>query len=147
MALLFLDLNRFKAINDEFGHENANEILQAVAERLHSCIRAADTVGRYAGDEFVLILPDLKDADELARVLRRIRNAFCRPFALGEEELLLTSSIGVAFYPEDGEDASSLLRHADMMMYRVKERTINGYGAPIGYCALEHDWRFAAAPT
>jgi diguanylate cyclase (GGDEF)-like protein len=119
-AVIFMDLNRFKAINDHFGHESANRILQEAARRFESCVRSVDTVGRYGGDEFVFVLPNLNHADQVEPVLKRIRNVLDAPFRVGKRKLSLTVSSGIATYPADGTEAATLLHRADQEMYRNK---------------------------
>ncbi|HYC61834.1 MAG TPA: EAL domain-containing protein [Thermoanaerobaculia bacterium] len=120
MAVLFLDLDNMKSINDTFGHAVGDRVLQAVGERLTRAVRAGDTVARVGGDEFMILLSVAapSDAEDVARtILARISE----PLIIENDELYLTTSIGVALYPVDGDDADSLMRHADAAMYRVKE--------------------------
>jgi len=121
-AVLLMDVDGFKDINDGYGHETGNQILAELAVRMYSCVRACDTVGRYGGDEFVFILCELKSSDEVEQVLRRIESALAVPFVAGGRSFCVGASIGVAIHPDDGADAASLLQFADMNMYRAKER-------------------------
>ncbi|WP_051181734.1 EAL domain-containing protein [Thermithiobacillus tepidarius DSM 3134] len=127
LALLFLDLDHFKLINDTLGHHVGDLLLQAVAERLRSCVREGDTVARLGGDEFTVILPDMSQVRDAALVARKILEALSRPFQLGERKVFVTSSVGITFYPEDGQSTDDLLKHADTAMYRAKERGRNNY--------------------
>ncbi len=121
LAVLFLDLDRFKLINDSLGHNAGDGVLAAVAARLSGCLRDVDSVGRYGGDEFVLLLPHLAAAEVVTDVVRRIATALREPIQADGHELHLTASIGAAFYPTDGTNAEELLRSADAAMYRAKE--------------------------
>ncbi len=129
LAVLFLDLDRFKEVNDSLGHEAGDSLLRQVAIRLKDAIRESDTVARLAGDEFVFILPDLVTPTvDNARVMAdRILAAFTHPFLVEEHELFLTPSLGIALAPSDGQFADVLMRHADMAMYRAKEHGGNTY--------------------
>jgi diguanylate cyclase (GGDEF)-like protein len=120
VGVLFLDLNDFKKINDTFGHESANHVLRELAERLRMRLRAEDTVARYGGDEFVLVTPDLTEATDIERVSRQAREALDEPFLVNGTPIRAGASIGVALYPIDGDDAETLVRAADLAMYRVK---------------------------
>jgi diguanylate cyclase (GGDEF)-like protein/PAS domain S-box-containing protein len=121
VALLYLDLDRFKAVNDGLGHGAGDRLLKAVAERLHGCVREGDTVARVGGDEFVVLLPTTRHVDEPAHVARNLVEALRAPFAIGNgPELFATASVGITIFPIDGEDAETLLRNADLAMYRAK---------------------------
>ncbi|WP_321530804.1 EAL domain-containing protein [uncultured Desulfuromonas sp.] len=120
-ALMFLDLDRFKGVNDTLGHAVGDAMLRQAAERLTSCLRENDTVARLGGDEFVIILSDYKGDANLPRVADKILKSLSSPFDLGVREVYSSTSIGIAIYPEDGDEATDLLRHADMAMYAAKE--------------------------
>ncbi|KQW02887.1 hypothetical protein ASC87_00595 [Rhizobacter sp. Root1221] len=122
LAMLFLDLDQFKIINDSWGHGVGDALLKAVALRLQVTVRDSDTVARLGGDEFVIILASLaqfKDADNVAQ---KVLAAFAEPFAVGDHQFFLTASIGVSVYPEDGDNSETLLKHADVAMYAAKEQ-------------------------
>lgn len=127
LALLFIDLDGFKAVNDNFGHAAGDKLLVEVARRLVACVRDSDTVARLAGDEFTLILPDVGNIDEAGSVAEKILSALTQSYLLDEQEAHVTASIGIALYPGDGENATVLLRHADEAMYHVKEKGRNHY--------------------
>jgi diguanylate cyclase (GGDEF)-like protein len=120
VGVVFLDLNGFKEINDTRGHEAANQLLCGLGQRLASRVRAEDTIARYGGDEFVLVIPDLTSPEDIARVVRQVTEAVSEPFAIGNESVHIGASLGVAVYPLDGRDASGLLRRADGRMYEQK---------------------------
>ena len=119
-AVIFIDLDRFKPINDSFGQEVGDELLIKVAERLQGTVREADTVARYGSDEFVVVSQDIEQSQGAAMVARKLLAALAEPYALGPHELTVTASIGVAIYPEDGETVATLLRNADVAMYGAK---------------------------
>lgn len=121
-AVLFLDIDCFKELNDGIGHERANRVLAELAVRLFSCVRAIDTVARYGGDEFAILLTNLNDNSEVSAVVERIREAMKQPFALPGTNVELTVSIGVAMFPSDASDCESLVVEADRDMYRCKAR-------------------------
>ena len=129
MALMFLDVDHFKQINDGFGHEVGDQILKEFARRLSRCVRATDTVARLGGDEFVVILEGLHDASDAERVAKVIVAEFRRPFDVGERMLNVTTSIGIAFSPclEAAEDAPAFLKEADAALYLAKSAGRNGY--------------------
>ena len=127
VAVAFLDLDRFKTINDSLGHEIGDRLLQAVAERLSACVRAADTVARLSGDEFTVVLPDLGHVDDAARVVEKIVDNFRHPFQVSGMELYVSASIGITLYPFDDTDIKGLLRNADVAMYRAKAKGRNTY--------------------
>lgn len=120
-SLLFIDLDRFKNINDAYGHELGDELLKTVARRIHAEVRESDTVARLGGDEFVAILHDCHDRDDCGLVVEKIRRAVNEPIVLGGRELSVSAAIGVCFYPEDGGTVSDIVRNADTAMYRAKE--------------------------
>ncbi|HSF25808.1 MAG TPA: diguanylate cyclase, partial [Blastocatellia bacterium] len=120
-ALMFLDLDRFKSINDTLGHDAGDELLKAVAERLRDCVREEDTVARLGGDEFTVILEEIRDPEDAALVARKILAALTPPVMLNRVETFITTSIGITIYPSDSEDLDSLIKNADVAMYRAKE--------------------------
>jgi len=120
LALLFLDLDGFKPINDRFGHATGDLLLQAVSRRLQDCLRAADTVARLGGDEFVILLPSIASAPDALRIAEKLRVALAAPFQVNGRAHHVTSSIGVAIYPDHGHDATTLTHHADTAMYQAK---------------------------
>jgi diguanylate cyclase (GGDEF)-like protein len=122
LAVLFLDLDRFKQINDSLGHSVGDELLRAMGKRVHEAVREGDTLARLGGDEFTLLLPGIHNASEAARIAQKLLEAVRRPFDLQGRELFVTTSIGISTYPEDGVDAESLIRSADVAMYRAKEQ-------------------------
>lgn len=127
VAILFMDLDRFKTINDSLGHEVGDRFLQVVAHRLHNCMRQGDTVARLGGDEFVVILEQFKDMKEIVLVAQKILQTLSLPTIIKNHELSVTTSIGISLYPDDSEDVEGLMRCADMAMYRAKERSRNNY--------------------
>lgn len=132
VALIYLDMDDFKQVNDLYGHAVGDELLQAVALRLKSCVRQEDTVARLCGDEFVVILANIKGIDSVLNVLDKIIYSFRQSTLLGERCMQASCSIGVSIYPRDGEEISELLRCADIAMYRTKAEGGNGYSF---YCA------------
>ena len=127
LAVLFLDLDRFKQINDSLGHEAGDELLRQVSRRLRESVRESDTVSRLGGDEFTLLLPQVEGHAGGERVAAHVLEAMRRPFRLGERELRVTTSIGIAIGPDHGEDAETLMKHADAAMYVAKEQGRAGY--------------------
>jgi diguanylate cyclase (GGDEF)-like protein/PAS domain S-box-containing protein len=127
LAVLFLDLDLFKAINDGFGHGAGDAVFQEVARRLTLSVRDDDTVARVGGDEFIVLLPEIARSEDAATVARKLLDAIAQPFSSGGRRLDLTTSIGVSIYPDDGQDAEALLRSADNAMSRAKERGRNNY--------------------
>ena len=128
-AVLFVDLDRFKTINDSFGHAPADALLKEVARRLQETLRAEDVVARLGGDEFIVALFDITKREHAALVGQKILDALAEPFQIEHHEVLLTASIGIAVFPDDGRDAETLLRNADTAMYRVKQTS----GGPLFY--------------
>jgi len=121
LAVLFLDLDGFKHINDSLGHPIGDKLLQSIAMRLVNCGRATDTVSRQGGDEFVMLLSELDHPEDAAIAARRILKAVAEAHCIDEQELHITTSIGVSVYPEDGQDAETLIKNADTAMYQAKE--------------------------
>jgi diguanylate cyclase (GGDEF)-like protein/PAS domain S-box-containing protein len=126
-AVLFLDLDDFKVINDTLGHATGDRLLRGAAERLGSCVREDDTVARMGGDEFTLLLPDIGRVEDAARIAGKLLEAVAEPFEIDGQDLFVTTSVGVSLYPGDGEDAETLLKNADRAMYRAKEMGRNNY--------------------
>ncbi|HSW08809.1 bifunctional diguanylate cyclase/phosphodiesterase, partial [Aquabacterium sp.] len=122
VAVLFMDLDRFKHVNDSLGHSVGDLLLRDCAARLRSCLRASDTVARFGGDEFVLVLEDLNSAEDVNAPLEKVRDRFATPFDIEGRELRTTASIGISLFPDDGQDAETLLMNADTAMYRAKEQ-------------------------
>ncbi len=122
VAVLFLDLDRFKVVNDKVGHGSGDQLLRSVAERLTSLVRDGDTVARAGGDEFTLLLPNVTKMEDVVDVATRIAETFRKPWSVGGCEFRVTASIGIAVYPDDGDDAELLVKNADRAMYRVKDQ-------------------------
>lgn len=127
VALLFIDLDRFKKVNDSLGHSIGDLLLKKAALRLRSCVRDGDTVARLGGDEFLIVLPDLETAISSEVVANKILEIFSDSFHLEKHDLFVTPSIGITFYPADGEDSDVLLRNADAAMYKAKSKGRNTY--------------------
>ncbi|MEG3927286.1 MULTISPECIES: CHASE2 domain-containing protein [unclassified Microcoleus] len=127
VALLFLDLDGFKSINDTLGHNVGDLLLKTVASRLKKCLRGSDTISRLGGDEFTVILPAVPGRDEAAKVAEKICDAIMQPFILEEHTVSVTTSIGISLYPIDGQEPDILVKNADVAMYRAKERGKNQY--------------------
>jgi diguanylate cyclase (GGDEF)-like protein len=127
IAVVFVDLDHFKFINDSLGHTQGDKLLAIVAERLHSILRDSDTVARLGGDEFVLILNDQTQGEVTFRAMQRVLSTVSEPMTIGGRELCITCSAGVSLYPHDGPDVDTLLKNADVAMYRAKERGRNNF--------------------
>jgi diguanylate cyclase (GGDEF)-like protein/PAS domain S-box-containing protein len=127
VALLFVDLDHFKDINDTHGHAAGDEVLKIIAQRLRTAVRDIDTVARIGGDEFVLVLEDMADPEAAAAIAEKLLHAVAAPFELDNVTVALTPSIGIALYPEDGPDTGTLLAHADEAMYQAKQAGRNTY--------------------
>jgi len=151
LAVLFVDLDRFKAINDSLGHDIGDYLLKAVAERMQTSVRSVDTVSRMGGDEFVVLLSEIETAEDAARVAQKIISGLSQPYQIEKHELLLTGSVGICIYPDNGTEPNILLRNADASMYIAKEAGRNRYqfysedmtARAIERLSLEHDLRGA----
>src|ERR1700722_12365146 len=127
IAMLFLDLDGFKHINDSLGHSIGDKLLQSIGKRLVDCVRATDTVSRQGGDEFVVLLSEVEHPEDVAITARRILKAVAEPQSIGLHELHITKSIGLSAYPDDGLDAETLIKNADTAMYQAKENGRQSY--------------------
>jgi diguanylate cyclase (GGDEF)-like protein/PAS domain S-box-containing protein len=127
VALLFLDLDGFKHINDSLGHPLGDKLLQSVAKRLVECVRASDTVSRQGGDEFVVLLSEIEQSEDAAITARRMLKAVAQPHSVDQHDFHVTTSLGVSVYPDDGLDAETLIKNADTAMYQAKENGRQGF--------------------
>ena len=127
LALIFLDLDRFKLINDTLGHRIGDLLLQAVSERLKSSVRGNDTLARLGGDEFIVLLGDINHIDDVARIAQKTIDILMQPFTVEGNDIVVTASVGISVYPDDGENSQILLMNADTAMYLAKERGKNNY--------------------
>jgi diguanylate cyclase (GGDEF)-like protein/PAS domain S-box-containing protein len=127
LAVMFVDLDRFKLVNDTLGHVAGDDLLQQVAGRLKHCLRQGDTLARLGGDEFTLVLPELRGRQDAEVISDKFLESLRKPFVLDGNEVHISASIGIAIYPDDGESIDELLRHADIAMYHVKAQGKDGY--------------------
>jgi len=127
IGIMLFDLDHLKKVNDSYGHNVGDLLLQAVSQRLLGLLRKSDTVARMGGDEFLLILPEMNKKEDAILTAERILEALSTPFHLDSYEVLITTSIGIVFFPDDGEDANSLIKKADISMYKAKEKGGNVY--------------------
>ncbi|HEY8131149.1 MAG TPA: EAL domain-containing protein [Thermoanaerobaculia bacterium] len=127
IAVFFLDLDRFKDINDSLGHSMGDGLLKAVAERIRRCVREGDTVARFGGDEFTLLIPRIDHVDDAAKIAQKILETLKIPFSISDHELFVTTSVGISIYPNDGGDPETLVRNADTAMYRAKDQGRDNY--------------------
>jgi diguanylate cyclase (GGDEF)-like protein len=127
LAVLFIDLDGFKLINDTLGHDTGDVLLADLANRLRVCMREGDTLGRMGGDEFVVLIEGYDEESQLLEVARKVLETAAEPFLLRDGEHRITASVGIAAYPQDGQDAHELLKNADIAMYRAKEQGKNNY--------------------
>ncbi|MDX3773585.1 GGDEF domain-containing protein [Chromatiaceae bacterium AAb-1] len=121
-AVLFIDLDNFKPVNDQLGHAIGDQVLLQVAERLTAAIRDSDTLSRYGGDEFLLLLSEVTHRDDVCIISDKINRILAAPYQIGTHSLDLSASIGMAVFPQDGTDVASLINHADAAMYRAKRQ-------------------------
>jgi diguanylate cyclase (GGDEF)-like protein/PAS domain S-box-containing protein len=153
MAVMVLDLDRFKLVNDTFGHAEGDLLLQAVAARLGGALRESDTISRFGGDEFAVLATGLVNGSAVKIAARALLESFRRPFSVAGHEVTVTPSIGIALFPDDGRDGATLLKNADAAMYRTKERGRNGFtfytpdmnARALAHLTLENDLRRAVA--
>jgi diguanylate cyclase (GGDEF)-like protein len=127
LGVMFLDLDRFKIVNDTWGHAVGDRLLQEVADRMRNCLREGDTLSRWGGDEFTLLMPQIDRSNEAELVAQRILAALEPRFEIEGHDLQCSTSIGIALYPQDGEDAEILLKNADIALYYAKENGRNRY--------------------
>lgn len=127
IALLFIDIDKFKYINDTFGHSVGDEVVQMVARRLESVVRDSDTVSRHSGDEFLILLTDIAQSSDVTLIVEKLLAAVAQPFYTEGHELSVTISIGITMYPQDGENAETLIKHADEAMYLSKRSAAGGF--------------------
>jgi diguanylate cyclase (GGDEF)-like protein len=127
LAVLFVDLDRFKNINDTLGHVTGDLLLQEMGNRFKACLRECDTVARLGGDEFIILLEDIVDPTRAAQVARKILGAALNPFTVADGECHVTASVGISIFPDDGADDQSLMKHADIAMYLAKDQGKNNY--------------------
>jgi len=151
LSVMFLDLDRFKMINDTLGHIVGDHLLQAVAMRLRHCLRDGDTLARLGGDEFTVLLPEVQNKSDAELIAKKLIESLKMPFNIDGHELFISTSIGISHYPEDGDSIEQLIKHADIAMYSVKGRGKNGYqfyneimiDAYSNHLSLENDLRRA----
>lgn len=151
LGVMFLDIDRFKLINDTYGHPEGDRLLKEFATRVRHCLRSGDTLARQGGDEFTVLLPDIASAEDVAVIARKMLAELKRPFTIAERDFVATVSIGIAVYPEDGETPDELIRNADIAMYQTKAQGKNGFlefrpamnTTHIERISLENDLRLA----
>jgi len=127
VGIMFIDLDRFKMVNDTYGHGAGDILLQEIASRLTDVLREEDTIARQGGDEFLILIPNVDSRENVAAVARRLLESFRRPFAVYQQEIVITPSIGISIYPDDGEDIDTLIERADLAMYMAKDRGKQNY--------------------
>lgn len=127
LAVMFLDLDRFKTINDSLGYAAGDHLLKAVSYRLKACLREGDTIARVGGDEYAVVLPQVSHDDDAVKISKKIIAAFREPYEIGGHELRVTVSLGISLYPEDGRDADTLMQNADAALYHAREQGGNNY--------------------
>jgi len=151
VAILFFDLDRFKLVNDSLGHNIGDMLLQAVARRLENCVRESDTLARWGGDEFVIVLPDIENQSDTIPIIERCQQDLAKVFRIDHQEIGITSSVGISIFPNDGSNVNVLLKNADSAMYNAKKEGPNCYAfyksdmnaRAIEMLDLERDLRYA----
>lgn len=126
-AIMFIDLDRFKAVNDNLGHDIGDELLIQVSNRLKACIRRDDIAARQGGDEFIVLVRNISSIEDVENLAQRIVKEINKPFFIRKHEIDIGCSIGISVYPDDGDNAAVIMKNADLAMYRVKEKGKNGY--------------------
>jgi diguanylate cyclase (GGDEF)-like protein/PAS domain S-box-containing protein len=126
-ALIILDIDKFKKINDNYGHDIGDQLILYVGKKIESLLRKSDTIARFGGDEFLLLLPEIKDEQDAEKIAEKIFNTFQEKFMIGKKKLSVTVSMGIAIYPEHGDNTSTLLKNADLALYEVKDMGRNNY--------------------
>ncbi len=127
VGVMFMDIDRFKLVNDTYGHAEGDELLKQFAHRVRDCLRVSDTLSRQGGDEFTVLLPDIAHIDAIKTIAEKINSELCRPFTVGNKDFRTTASIGIAVFPDHGATPDALLRNADIAMYQIKARGKNGF--------------------
>ena len=140
LAIMFIDLDRFKQVNDTLGHDVGDQLLKIVAERISACLRSGDTVARMGGDEFTALLPGITQPEDVIKVAQKVLESLAQPIEVAGHELYAPGSIGISMYPTDGHDVQTLLKHADIAMYRAKEQGggYSMYTQSMNTNAMEH---------
>ena len=121
VAMLYLDLDHFKDINDTLGHAAGDALLRAVAQRMKTCVRGVDTIARLGGDEFVVLVPDINDAGDIDTVAEKLMTTLVQPYIIEDQSVVSTPSMGISIYPDDGHQMDDLMKHADAAMYKAKQ--------------------------
>jgi len=127
LAVMFIDLDDLKSVNDTLGHSGGDELIRALTERLRGCVREADTLARVGGDEFTLLVPEVADETDAVTVATKTLASVAEPFLIQGRRLKVTTSIGIGFYPRDGADPETLMACADKALYRAKQTGKNRY--------------------
>lgn len=127
IAVMFMDMDKFKQVNDTLGHDVGDSLLKQFAERVKGCIREGDTLARQGGDEFTILLPEIQEEQDAVQIANRILSSFQEPWHIGEHIIHTTSSVGIAFYPKDDTTGHELMKYADNALYEAKESGRNNY--------------------
>jgi diguanylate cyclase (GGDEF)-like protein len=127
VAVMFIDLDGFKAVNDTLGHDAGDYVLQQVAQRMLSCVRKTDTVARIGGDEFLIIATEINTPDNAAQIAEKVIHLVSKPVIFKGQQVVVGASIGIALFPDDGKDMDQLIKKADEAMYRIKKAGKNGF--------------------